>query len=810
MRTAYSPTENVPLRGGMVTVREPPLLPYGAFSAMQNIRGKHPGLIKRKGQAKLHTTADGTNKVVSLYQFKKTKFDEKYFFAQMSDGDVLQATADPPTVTTGAFGTVTAHDGTATGMIPGSWGNIGDHLLYSNGSDQHQIYGGDENYVTRFIKYDGAAAPPNVPELGFDYTTQVTDGSTSTVAVLDGLNTYANNECVFICTPVPANRLKWTVSKPNNTDSVATLYYRKNDNTWESTSMTDGTVVTDSGETLSQTGSMTWTLPTDEVPFYMYGMSGFWYQLRVSVALDAEVEISSVTYRSPFQGIRNVWNGVLVNAIEVYVEGTTQYYRYGAGAVDLDELAASKKIVIGCSDPITGLYIDVGEFPNATGTAVTDIKYWDGDSFATVGTVTDGTNGLANSGFMTFPLVTTAQPLQFESSRYYAYWYELTLDAQLAADTLIGVSYLPYFDINDFGRVGNANCIWKDRGIVSFDSWPEYVYISQTYTPMVFNGVDYGILEAGDGRSHKIVAMRKFYNELLVWQEERGVEGGCLTMFEGYSPTTFGKILLSSKVGTFNNKSVTVVDGVLTSTATEEKLKTLAFFLSRYGVFVTDGASVACISDDIQNYFDPNDTNSIRRGYENEHWLTHDSAHNVIRIGLVIGSSATVPNTFLVFDLTDKTWSTDSLGQALSCAEEVEAGSGDIPVIQVGGGTADGTVYRLNTGTNDVDTDHPITSNVTLEFSGQGEFLNLRELNVRCKAQAAGNIALTVYGNEIAKISDKSLSMIAEVTNQTTRRHRVPMNITDQQIAVKLEHATASQEMYLYDLGVGMAKWVGR
>ena len=126
------------LRGGSITVREKPLLPFGAFSMCQNVRGEHPGFTKRAGQTKLHSTADGSNEVLSLYQFSKTRVDETHFYAQMSDGDILEADNNPPTTTTGVFGSQ-IFDGSA-GQIPASWGNIGDKLIHSNGIDQHQIY----------------------------------------------------------------------------------------------------------------------------------------------------------------------------------------------------------------------------------------------------------------------------------------------------------------------------------------------------------------------------------------------------------------------------------------------------------------------------------------------------------------------------------------------------------------------------------------------------------------------------------------------------------------------------------------------
>ena len=85
-----------PLEGGIDIVREIYQLPLGGFSSIVNMRPLRPGFIKRKGCAKLNTSADGVNKVMTLYGFSKGKQSQIKFYAQMSDGDVLQATNNPP------------------------------------------------------------------------------------------------------------------------------------------------------------------------------------------------------------------------------------------------------------------------------------------------------------------------------------------------------------------------------------------------------------------------------------------------------------------------------------------------------------------------------------------------------------------------------------------------------------------------------------------------------------------------------------------------------------------------------------------
>lgn len=806
MLTPYTEMKAIALQGGAVTRHHKSLLAFGSLSAAQNVRGKHPGFRKRPGQIKLHTTADSTNEVLSLYQFSKNRIPEKHFLAQMSDGDILDATAAPPTVTTGAFGSE-IFSGSAN-QIPGAWGIIDDILIHSNGVDQHQTYSGDDNYIESIVVYKGSAVPPNIPTLGEDYTTEATDGLTTTKVILDSLNTYAAFNCVFICTTVPANKLTWTVGAANGTVSTATLYYRKSDSTWANTSMTDNTK---SGTTtLAQTGTMTWTSPADEIPSYMYGRTGFWYQLRVSVQLDAEVEITKITFGSGFNNLINVWNGEVPYAIEAifYDQSAATYSTYATGSVEISDMTHSAddtadRLYFNSADPIEGVYIDIGATPNVNTTAaILGVYAWDGDSFTTVGTVTDGTNGFVNSGWITWARLATVQPHQFQTAQYYSYWYYIAIKtATLSADIVLSIETMPYFDIEDLGK-GQCCCAWKTMAAYSFTLYGSYVYIAIAGRPNCLNGINFGILQAGDGRTNKVVAMRKFYNEMLVFQEERGIEGGCVTLFQGYDSESFGKLTLSSKAGTFSNKTVDVVDGVVVAVTSEDtpEIKTLCFFLSRHGVLATDGLTVSVISDAIQNYFDPTKSECIRKGYEDKMWLSHDSAFNVVRIGLVSGSSATKPNVFPVYDLSDNSWYFDSLAQELSCLEEIEAGSGSVSVLQVGGGIDDGTVYLSNSGVNDVTT--AIDSFLTMELNADGRYVQLNEMTIRAEAVAAsaGDITITVTKNDIAA-GTKTLSMSPEVSGQGVRRHRFNLNVCDQNISLKIQNNAVDKEMALLDVG---------
>jgi len=57
---------------------------------------------------------------------------------------------------------------------------------------------------------------------------------------------------------------------------------------------------------------------------------------------------------------------------------------------------------------------------------------------------------------------------------------------------------------------------------------------------------------------------------------------------------------------------------------------------------------------------------------------------------------------------------------------EVEAASGNVPVVQIGGGVDDGFVYVLNNSNQDVST--AITSYIQMELSEDGEYVHLGDM----------------------------------------------------------------------------------
>ncbi len=602
--------------------------------------------------------------------------------------------------------------------------------------------------------------------------------------------------CIFIKTPVPAKSLSFTVSSANGTASVAAVKYWTGKEFTGVSNLVDTTIA--SAKSFAVDGTMSWDAPTDEQASYFYSSVGYWYMIYLSSgATDAETRISSVTYEADWGAIKNLWDGVWVDAIEaqVYTASTGKYTTYGSEAITLDAMTSSDALYFSSYDDIESIAVEVLT-PNAVGDTLA-LYRWDGDSWNSVNII-DTTAGFTRPGRILF-VRGTSKAQNFNYTGYQAHWYKLTTGSTLAATVLVGLQVQPYFNITEHG-----DCIalsaWKNRMVYAFAKDPQYIYITAEGQPQVLNGDTYDIKAAGDGRSNKIVCMRPFYNELMVFQEEKGVGGGAITLFDGYDIDTFGKLVLSSQYGTMNSQSVEIVEGFNFGGGKDAGL--VAFFLSRHGVFYTEGKNVSHVPnfDHIRNYFDPTDTTDcIRTGYESKMWLNYDSAFNVLRIGLVTGSSATACNTFLVYDLTSLSWSVDSYAQELGAFTECEAASGDVPVLQIGGGTDDGFVYLCNSGLNDVST--AIDSYVTPEYDNGGDILHFDEIMLRAKVQSAGTITVTPSLNSIAQTA-VTLYQTAEYANHTVRRNKTNLDLTGQHISLKIQHNTVDESCHLLDMNL--------
>ena len=747
---------------------------------------------------------------------------EKKTLIQRRDGVVEVGTDNPPTVTTGQWGSPAFTNAYTVAPLPASFSVLNDILIYSDGVSQHQLWPGPRGRIS--AAYSNGGTP--YQDKGIDIWDNIldSDGRYATLPTIAP----SSYEGIIIGTPLAASKITFLLKTISSTAAGSTsIEFLGSNGNWQVPSgVVDGTKV--GSDSMKQSGTISWTASANDIGAMYRGQFLHWYRFfPASTGSWTGVELYQAYYgyvsasNSWFQPLENMFNGVYLPAAEARVRtSASDEYTFGGTAVDLSSEDETSKLYVGFSEEPLDINIDLGETPSVVATAVTlTAKYWNGQSLVSL-SITDTTNGLKNSGKMIWTPLTinadgtspwrattfgaiTGEPGQVNVPLF---WMEISWDVTTTTklgDSVIAAFYCqPRKSILPFGNVGVCSAVWKERVCYTFNRFPSYFYVTQNGSVNILNGSDFAVLQAGDGRKNRILSMKRFHNELITWQEEHGDEGGCTTLFEGYSPATFGKINLSSRVGIVNPKASVIVDGAAASTKSTEVFQTKGYWISRYGVFETDGRLVNRISDPIQNYFDPRFTECIRRGYEMEHWIAFDASNYVLRLGLVSGASATLPNIFPVFDILKKEWAFDTYATATKgpvAMFECDTESGafaSLPILLPQGNC---WVYLGNQGLND-DSD-AIDGAARPEVNYGGQLFNLRESYVRMRFQTGASCALKIYGNG-RELTDeaRTLPMDADYSGEEFVRHRVIDGAYQvSNASIELRNNVVDKDLYLYD-----------
>jgi len=690
---------------------------------------------------------------------------------------------------------------------PPSFGVLDDVLIVADGLDYAKFYGGEDGQPCKaslVILVPGGAGP--FPETGTFNDEWDNDGIRVDLPV-----EWTTSSRFYVYSPIQTDEFIIDVtSSSSGTGQLQVARWTGAAWTYISALNTIDTTET-AGVTLKVDGTLTAIGLDSNKPQRLFGLTGYWHEFKTTGDIDATFDIKA---KYKFQELTNVWDGVLVDAIESKVFDSSvgaagTYYTYANTAIDVSLMTSTDIVYFSTFNLPKQIYIDVGATPNSGAVAPTlTFEYWNGAAWVTWTVLDDATGGLVSSGFvkLNFTNAGNSQKQPFQGSLWASYWWRMKTNQTLGDDMRISITYEPNFEMSDFGNVTECMAVWKERCVYTFDRYPSWLYVTQNGTFNVLNGDDYGVLQAGDGRRHSIKAMKKFHNELMVWQEEKGTEGGCLTLFEGYSPATFGKLQLSSKIGTLNANSAIVIDGALEASRSDYNAATIAYFISNYGIFMCDGQAVVSISGAIQNYFDPDNADCIRNGYQHKCWLAHDPTHQVLRMGIVSGASATEPNLFPVYDLITKRWSFDAFSTAHTplCMVETSGGSSSAVQVAVIAGSYDGHIYLASSTNLNDGGDTAIDMQVRIELNDYGKLLELKELAIRLKRQTAGSCLFTCYENGVLNTDhSRTVDMTAGteyVTGDENYVDRLILGVfQEDMISIAFRNNVIDQDMYLFD-----------
>jgi hypothetical protein len=558
----------------------------------------------------------------------------------------------------------------------------------------------------------------------------------------------------------PLQGVKFYVSTANTETSTLTVK-EWSGSAWSSLTATDNTST--GGKTLAQTGTVTWssTVSTSKQR-YINGLSLYWYQFYYDAGSPS---IYYVTVDAPIQTIKNIWDGSEVYTVKANKYDGTTYTDYTSllgdqddtsSYADISSLPTTSSLILGYTGRQQGFdFSFVATKVNTTDTTNMTVQYWDGSNWVNVNGLFDGTatgnKSLNKKGTVIFTPVDEGQEFKQQlSDSYPLYYYKISFANTLGANVYISEIYgipapsavTPYkFSANFQNRLFLFNETNKQKNQAIYSAYN---------SPDIFNGDDSGLLQFGDDTD--LIAAAGIYN---VFNTTGGIEQLIVTKknetyrVTGSSPDTWSVQRISTNVGCIAPLTMASAD----VTDVEKVKRQVAIWMSDKGVFITDGATVTSISDDIACYFDPNNSKYIPAAMMSKSVGWYDPALKSYKLLIASGSGITSLNTELEYSLKYQEW-TKVYRVAGASANPLQSGW---VVMDTNGGTynyggaKNGYVYRLENGNAFDGTDitsYLWTKDIILDQQMPlARVATAKHLRLTHKKKATGEITITHYGD---------------------------------------------------------------
>jgi hypothetical protein len=587
-----------------------------------------------------------------------------------------------------------------------------DYYIFVDGVLQIQT-----SSAKRFVDYDEKVHMGSGPSGDFDGNIdeiRLSDIARNTSSFVPAFTPHgtATNAFMLVGATRPIQGAKFYIQTANTTSGTLTVYQWSTSG-WEEVTITDGTVV--SGAPLAKTGRLTGTGSISIAqPKLFDGILLYWYAVNVSDC-DATTQIYHITLDAPIQQCKDIWDGTprIVASFKHNDAGIWKDYTLNVfddhydslnegTFADISSAEAADYLVVGFAEPMMGINI-VFEASNVNTNATgLGVSYWDGNAWIPVSNLDDQTRitttTFAQTGTLSWNQLSTVSEFQTEiADEVPLYYYKLTWSAQLSATIQIihmwgipspkairGYKF-PMFADDRLMLCNNAD---KDKNAV---------LVSNRYAPDVWNGDDSTTLFIGNGT--ELTAGTQLYSRLgsNIYDVKLFFKKDAIYGLTGSSPQNYIQYTISENIGCV--APLTLQTTVLTI---ENKIsRPVAIFQASDGLYMFDNTSPIKISRDIDNFFDPNESNTRKIhsrylqdsvGFVDEekreyHWLFSDGA-----------STSRTLNREFVFDLERFKWFEIDRGTAknLQCGFPVYSENGDTFTY---GCLDTGHMYRLENGT---------------------------------------------------------------------------------------------------------------
>jgi hypothetical protein len=433
--------------------------------------------------------------------------------------------------------------------------------------------------------------------------------------------------------------------------------------------------------------------------------------------------------------------------------------------MDLSGVTTTDKIYLGFPQRVNKIMIHMAaDGKNTNNVSLTSIKYHNAAGVATtVGTVTDTTEtGGGPAMFSQKGSFSWIDPgWQNEKMTIIGgdltpmYWYEIIVDAALVDPTY--VYFIQGIPIPKKPDPSRGVFAWKRRAWqIAPRNKQNQVRYSASDLPNVWNGSDSGYISFGE---RPLWAAGPYYNETVLFADTE------MWLLQGNTPSNFGRLRLSARVGTCAPDSIVSIEsGVIVS----DTVKIVLAWMFYDGFWMFDGVRMQKISaPDIDSFFDPDHDDYINPTYLNRTYGEYDFHNQLVMWNVYSGSGATSPTKTIVLHFPTLEYGIFDYGTEIDAILSVVNGK----YYMVGGGFSDGRFYQLDSGLTDavagvataVDA-YVITKD---EFLSYSDGLRQRLMSVWMEAQSGGGqIELDEYpdGSKTPQnVAKQSMSVLGKL-----------------------------------------------
>ena len=535
----------------------------------------------------------------------------------------------------------------------------------------------------------------------------------------DDSSSSSDSVYMYLGSIVPISGFKPYIYSANTTSGYISVYYWNGSSWTKDSSVTDGT--SSGGKTFSQTGTVELSVATSSHKVrYLKGMALYWYKIYISAA-SSNVSVSYMTIKTSFQALKDIWDGVPrpIDSFQVYKSGkyndhtldvrenTYTSNDYGTwielnDLVELDDLPTSGSLIYGFQEPVMGIsHSFVGGKVNTTSGTIASVDYWDGSSWTTVGSITDGTlsSGVsfAQNGVISWNAVAIeSQILKDINNSIPFYFYRIKFTKQLSSDIqLYYVTGIPMQKtISKYSYPLFAhNRIWllddtkehRNRAICSAEN-----------APVTFNGEDSTYFDFGDDTPLTGGAWLYSQYGSSLYNVTIFFKASSTWAIVGDDPSSWVKYRISGTVGCVAPDTIKVVD--LMGIQQSPTVRNIVIWQGADGIYASDGRTPICLSNDIKDRFDKNSSNCINQSYidaSSSGWDNFNQEYH----WMYCSSSSSSPDKELVYSFKKNAWFEIDRGSSLRLQSIAETYDTDDNQYNYGL-TNSGYIYRLENGTS--------------------------------------------------------------------------------------------------------------